>query len=113
PRDGREQVDVQGTAGLGRRAPRDLHFRPSARKLAPRGSSVQSDSGGSVMATSTAQRGPSAAEMPLVGSIRTFLLVESATFLSAAAFHFGVFLPEFAHGAARSEERRVGIEVRL
>lgn len=56
------------------------------------------------MATSTAQRGPSAAEMPSAGSIRTFLLVESATFLSAAAFHFGVFLPEFAHGAAAAAE---------
>src|SRR5213076_1974374 len=104
PRDRGEQVDVQGTAGLGRRAPRDLHFRPLARKLAPLGSSVQSDSGGSVMATSTARRGPSAAEMPSAGSIRTFLLVESATFLSAAAFHFGVFLPEFAHGAAAAAE---------
>src|SRR5213596_2805850 len=104
PRDGGEQVDVQGTAGLGRRAPRDLHFRPLARKLAPLGSSVQSDSGGSVMATSTAQRGPSAAEMPSAGSIRTFLLVESATFLSAAALHFGVFLPEFANGAAAAAE---------
>src|SRR5213596_319852 len=104
PRDRGEQVDVQGTAGLGRRAPRDLHFRPLARKLAPFGSSVQSDSGGSVMATSTAQRGPSEAEMPSAGSIRTFLLVESATFLSVAAFHFGVFLPEFAHGAAAAAE---------
>ena len=47
------------------------------------------------MATSTAQRGPSTGELPSAGSIRTFLLVESATFLSAAAFHFGVFLPEF------------------
>src|SRR5438105_7428849 len=104
PRDRGEQVDVQGTAGLGGRAPRDLHFRPSARKLAPRGSSVQSDSGGSVMATSTAQRGPSKAETPSAGSIRTFLLVESATFLSAAAFHFGVFLPGFAHGGAAAAE---------
>src|SRR5438093_765806 len=104
PRDRGEQVDVQGTAGLRRRAPRDLHFRPLARKLAPFGSSVQSDSGGSVMATSTAQRGPSAAEMPSAGSIRTFLLVESATFLSAAAFHSGVFLPGFAHGAAAAAE---------
>jgi len=42
--------------------------------------------------------------MPSAGSIRTFLLVESATFLSAAAFHFGVFLPEFAHGAAAAAE---------
>ena len=56
------------------------------------------------MATSTARRGPSAAEMPSAGSIRTFLLVESATFLSAAAFHFGVFLPGFAHGAAAAAE---------
>src|SRR5204863_6782171 len=104
PRDRGEQVDVQGTAGLGGPAPRDLHLRPSARKLAPRGSSVQSDSGGSVMATSTAQRGPSAAEMPSAESIRTFLLVESATFLSAAAFHFGVFLPGFAHGGAAAAE---------
>ena len=56
------------------------------------------------MATSTAQRGPSEAEMPSAGSIRTFLLVESATFLSAAAFHFGVFLPGFAHGAAAAAE---------
>src|SRR5256884_1447735 len=104
PPDRGEQVDVQGTACLGRRAPRDLHFRPLARKLAPLGSSVQSDSGGSVMATSTAQRGPSGVELPSAGSIRTFLLVESATFLSVAAFHFGVFLPEFAHGAAAAAE---------
>ena len=59
------------------------------------------------MATSTAQRGPSAAEMPSAGSIRTFLLVESATFLSAAAFHFGVFLPGFAHGAAAAAESMI------
>src|SRR5881396_628644 len=104
PRDRGEQVDVQGTAGLRRRAPRDLHFRPLARKLAPFGSSVQSDSGGSVMATSTAQRGPSAVELPSAGSIRTFLLIESATFLSAAALHFGALFSGFAHGAAAAAE---------
>ena len=56
------------------------------------------------MATSTAQGGPSPAELPSAGSIRTFLLVESATFLSAAALHFGVFLPGYAHGAAAVAE---------
>ena len=56
------------------------------------------------MATSTAQVGPSPAERPSAGSIRTFLLLESATFLSAAAFHFGVFLPGYAHGAAAVAE---------
>jgi len=56
------------------------------------------------MATSTAQGAPSAAELPSAGSIRTFLLLESATFLSAAAFHLGVLLPGFAHGAAALAE---------
>jgi len=56
------------------------------------------------MATSTAQVGPSPAELPSAGSIRTFLLVESATFLSAAALHFGIFLLGYAHGAASVAE---------
>ena len=56
------------------------------------------------MATSTAQAGPSPAELPSEGSIRTFLLLESATFLSAAAFHFGLLLPGYAHGAAAVAE---------
>src|SRR5438046_3209097 len=104
PRHGREQVDVQGTAGLGGRAPRDLHLRPPARELAPRGGPVQPDSGGSVMATSTAQRSPSTVELPSAGSIRTSLLLESATFLSAAALHFGALFSGFAHGAAAAAE---------
>ena len=56
------------------------------------------------MATSTAQGSPSLGELPSTGLIRTFLLLESATFLSAAAFHLGVLLPGFAHGAAAIAE---------
>ena len=56
------------------------------------------------MATSTAQRGPSTGELPSAGSIRTFLLIESATFLSAAALHFGALFSGFAHGAAAAAE---------
>ena len=56
------------------------------------------------MATSTAQGGSAPAERRSAGSIRTFLLLESATFLSAAAFHFGLFLPGYAHGAAAVAE---------
>src|SRR3989442_3768128 len=104
PCDGREQDNVQGSAGLGGRAPGDLHLRAIPRNLASRGCPVQPDSGGPVMATSTAQVGPSPAERPSAESIRTFLLVESATFLSAAALHFGVFVPGYAHGAASVAE---------
>src|SRR6266480_546693 len=96
PRHGGEQVDLQGTVSLGGRAPSDLDIRPPARELAPCGGPVQPDSGGSVMATSTAQRGPSTGELPSAGSIRTFLLIESATFLSAAALHFGALFSGFA-----------------
>ena len=56
------------------------------------------------MATSTVERRPWSAEVPAAGSIRTFLLIQSATFLSAAAFHSGVFSPGFAHGAAAIAE---------
>src|SRR5438445_9199255 len=104
PCDGREQDDVQGSAGLGGRAPGDLHLRAIPRNLASRGCPVQPDSGGSVMATSTARAGPASVGLPSTGSLRTFLLLESATFLSAAALHFGVFVPGYVHGAAAAAE---------
>ena len=56
------------------------------------------------MATSTARASPASAGLPSTGSIRTFLLLESATFLSAAALHFGVFVPGYVHGAASVAE---------
>src|SRR5438046_5575172 len=104
PRHGGEQVDLQGTVSLGGRAPSDLDLRPPARELAPCGGPVQPDSGGSVMATLTAQRGPSTGELPSGGSIRTFLLIEPAPYLSAAALNFGPIFSGFAHGAAAAAE---------
>src|SRR5438046_789489 len=50
------------------------------------------------------RRGPPNGELPSAGSIRTFLLIESATFLSAAALHFGALFSGFAHGAAAAAE---------
>jgi hypothetical protein len=56
------------------------------------------------MESSMAQLNRRSAFLLPADRIRTFLLVEAATFLSAAAFHFGILGPAYAHLQAGTAE---------
>jgi len=56
------------------------------------------------MVASTAQANRPSVSLSAAERIRSFMIVQAATFLSAAALHFGVLLPGYAHGAAAVAE---------
>src|SRR5712692_11673420 len=97
---GNRQDGLQRARGAGGCPPGDLYLRATWRQLAPGRRPVQSDPGGTVMATSTTQSNLSLSSPSRAEWIRAFMLVQAATFLLAATFHFGVLVQGYADSRA-------------